>query len=141
QRSVTVKSEYRSGLSMIKEGRGEGNFGRFTIVVMATKPAKRRRSIEELDAFLKSGGFSRAKRPKGALQRQRSARDKQLAASKAKAKPVRRSAAAGKFEVIIADTKAWNQPWLVHGFSTRAGGFTNVFGPKRDLNLGLGKHD
>lgn len=98
-------------------------------------------SIAEIDKFLSAGGFSRAKRPKGALQRQRKARDKQLAASKAKAKPVRRTAAAGKFEVIIAESNAWNQPWLVHGFSTRAGGFTNVFGPKRDLNLGFGKHD
>ena len=99
------------------------------------------KSIDEIDRFLESGGFSRAKRPKGALKRRRTARDKQLAAAKAKAKPVRRGTATGKLEVIIADTKAWNQPWLVHGFSTRAGGFTSVFGTKGDLNLGFGKHD
>jgi YfiH family protein len=31
-------------------------------------------------------------------------------------------------------------PWLVHGFSTRVGGFTRVYG-KRDLNLGFTKDD
>ena len=103
--------------------------------------AKNHRSIQELDSFLASGGFSRAKRPKGALERQRTARDKQLKAAKAKAKPVRRGPAKEEFEVIIADSKAWNQPWLVHGFSTRAGGFTSVFGAKNDLNLGFGNHD
>src|SRR4051812_12206246 len=112
---------------MIKEGWQEGNF--FTVYnqVMAAKGAKTGRSIAELDEFLSKGGFSRAKRPKGALARQRNSRDKQLAASKAKAKPVRKQAAGNKFEVIIADSKAWNRPWLVHGFSTRAGGFSKVF--------------
>ncbi len=103
--------------------------------------ATRKKSLAELDKFLTKGGFTRAKRPKGALARQRSARDKQLAAAKAKARPARRAKPANKFEVIIADSKAWNQPWLVHGFSTRPGGFTRVFGPKGDLNLGFGKHD
>jgi polyphenol oxidase len=103
--------------------------------------ADKTRSLAQLDDFLTKGGFSRAKRPKGALARQRSARDKQLAAAKAKAKPVRKHAMAHKFEIIIADSKAWNQPWLVHGFSTRAGGFTSAFGMRGDLNLGFGKHD
>jgi len=31
-------------------------------------------------------------------------------------------------------------PWLVHGFSTRVGGFSRVYG-KRDLNLGFTKDD
>ena len=31
-------------------------------------------------------------------------------------------------------------PWLVHGFSTRVGGFSRVYG-KADLNLGFTKHD
>jgi purine-nucleoside/S-methyl-5'-thioadenosine phosphorylase / adenosine deaminase len=31
-------------------------------------------------------------------------------------------------------------PWLVHGFSTRAGGFSRVYG-NGDLNLGFTKHD
>src|ERR1700742_217907 len=31
-------------------------------------------------------------------------------------------------------------PWLVHGFSTRAGGFSRAYG-KGDLNLGLTKDD
>lgn len=100
-----------------------------------------KRAITEIDAFLSAGGFSRAKRPKGALKRQRKARDKQLKASKAMAKPVRRSSRTGKLELIIAGSKAWNQSWLVHGFSTRAGGFSSVFGRKDDLNLGFGKHD
>ena len=99
------------------------------------------RSIEQIDLFLRQGGFSRAKHPKGALQRQRTARDKQLAAAKSRTKPVSKKTSANKFDIIIADSKAWNQPWLIHGFSTRKGGFTNVFGPKGDLSLGFGKHD
>lgn len=126
---------------MIKEGGREGNFSTVYNQMMALKGAITQRSIKELDKFLAQGGFSRAKRPKGALQRQRTARDKQLAASKAKAKPVRRAPATGKFEIIIAGSKAWNQPWLVHGFSTRSGGFSKAFGGKKDLNLGFGKHD
>jgi polyphenol oxidase len=31
-------------------------------------------------------------------------------------------------------------PWLVHGFSTRVGGFTRIYG-KGDLNLGFTEHD
>ena len=31
-------------------------------------------------------------------------------------------------------------PWLVHGFSSRVGGFSRAYG-KRDLNLGFTKHD
>lgn len=106
---------------------------------MAPK-APKTRSVAEIDEFLASGGFSRAKRPKGALQRHRKARDNQLAAVKKKPRPLRKSSPA-KFEVIIAGSRAWNQPWLVHGFSTRTGGFTSVFGPKRDLDLGFDKHD
>src|SRR6185312_5178073 len=126
---------------MIKEGAQEGNFLTVYNQAMVSKGAKTGRSIAELDDFLAKGGFTRAKRPKGALARQRTARDKQLAASKAKTKPVRKRAAANRFEVIIADSAAWNQLSLVHGFSTRAGGFTSVFGQKGDLNLGFGKHD
>ena len=103
-----------------------------------TKPE---RTVAELDNFLAKGGFSRARRPNGALARQRTARDEQIKAAKAKTKPIRKKPTANHFEIIIADTKPWNQPWLVHGFSTRAGGFTTVFGPKGDLNLGFGKHD
>jgi hypothetical protein len=41
--------------------------------------------------------------------------------------------------VLRADPLA-RLPWLVHGFSTRGGGFSNVYGG-RALNLGFTKHD
>lgn len=42
-------------------------------------------------------------------------------------------------DVLRADSLA-EIPWLVHGFSTRAGGFSNVYGRKQ-LNLGFTTHD
>ena len=43
-------------------------------------------------------------------------------------------------EVLRPSNESWRQPWLVSGFSTRAGGFSTIFGG-RDLNLGLVRHD
>jgi YfiH family protein len=42
-------------------------------------------------------------------------------------------------DVLRADSLA-RIPWLVHGFSTRAGGFSKVYGRKQ-LNLGFTAHD
>src|SRR5215470_19040795 len=42
-------------------------------------------------------------------------------------------------DVLRADSLA-RIPWLMHGFSTRAGGFSNVYGRKQ-LNLGFTAHD
>jgi YfiH family protein len=42
-------------------------------------------------------------------------------------------------DVLRADSLA-RIPWLVHGFSTRAGGFSKVYGQKQ-LNLGFTPHD
>jgi YfiH family protein len=44
-----------------------------------------------------------------------------------------------KIDVLQADSLA-EIPWLVHGFSTRNGGFTRVYGEKA-LNLGFTAHD
>jgi YfiH family protein len=96
------------------------------------------KSIAELDKFLADGGFTRAKRPKGALERHRSQRDAELSPKRAKptVKPKRQT---NKLEILRAD---WNLPWLVHGFSTRTGGHSTAFGPDRkDLNLGISQHD
>jgi YfiH family protein len=41
---------------------------------------------------------------------------------------------------ILRATHLSKFPWLVHGFSTRPGGFSRVYG-KRDLNLGFTKED
>lgn len=51
------------------------------------------------------------------------------------------SPARGKttIDVLRADSLA-RIPWLVHGFSTRAGGFSNVYG-REQLNLGFTAHD
>lgn len=132
---------------MIKEAGQEGKKGLsvghfpFPMGVKIESMGAKIKSLKQIDDFLKDGGFSRAKRPKGALKRHRAERDKQLKAAKRKDKPARKRVTPARFEIIIAHSEAWNQPWLVHGLSTRAGGFTSVFGPKADLNLGFGKHD
>lgn len=45
---------------------------------------------------------------------------------------------AAKLEVLRAP--AFNLPWLVHGFSTRSGGVSDVYGAG-SLNLGITEHD
>lgn len=87
-------------------------------------------SIAAVDELLAAGGFRRAKRPKGALARQRGKRD-------ARKRPAR-LAAKKPLEVLRAE--GWDPDWLVHGFSTRTGGHSVVFGG-HDLNLGRQKHD
>jgi hypothetical protein len=85
--------------------------------------------LAEVDAWLASGGFTRAKNPKGALERARSQRTTDLQATRvaAKKQPSRKG-----IEVIQAN---WQWPWLLHGFSTRSGGVSTQFG-RKDLNLG-----
>lgn len=95
---------------------------------------KGKRTLAELDEFLSAAGFTRAKRPKGALKRSRNARDTRKAATK----PATKKNAEQKIELIRAT--GWNEKWLVHGFSTRAGGESTIFGG-RDLNLGLSTQD
>lgn len=51
-----------------------------------------------------------------------------------------RSAATKRPKVLTASNLA-KIPWLVHGFSTRIGGFTKVYGNKPSLNLGITKED
>ena len=41
---------------------------------------------------------------------------------------------------ILRATHLSKFPWLVHGFSTRQGGFSRAYG-NRDLNLGFTKED
>jgi hypothetical protein len=49
--------------------------------------------------------------------------------------------ASGKSKLIILCAKSLSVlPWLAHGFSTRAGGFSRVYG-EGDLNLGFTKDD
>lgn len=93
-------------------------------------PAPRR--LEEIDKFLAAGGFRRATRPKGALARSRAVRDERKTPRPAKAMSVPLQ----KIEVLRAPA----MKNVVHGFSTRTGGFSTVFGG-HDLNLGLVKHD
>ncbi len=50
-----------------------------------------------------------------------------------------RSKATNKLKILRAE-KLSAIPWLVHGFSTRAGGFSRAYG-KSDLNLGFTKDD
>jgi YfiH family protein len=87
------------------------------------------KQIQDVDAWLKSGGFTRAKKPKGALKRSRDLRTDDARDARA------RKAAKGSgkdIEVIRAD---WEWKWLAHGFSTRTGGVSTTFG-RKDLNLG-----
>jgi YfiH family protein len=91
---------------------------------------KEKRTLAELDAFLAHGGFSRAKNPKHALKRSRNARDTRKQAT----------VPAKKTEVELIRAAGWNEKWLIHGFSTRAGGASTLFGGG-DLNLGLSTQD
>jgi YfiH family protein len=44
--------------------------------------------------------------------------------------------------VAVLNVPEWNDlPWLVHGFSTRAGGRTTAYGRTGDLNLGFTEED
>lgn len=88
-----------------------------------------KRTLAEIDEFLAQGGFSRAKNPKHALKRSRTARDSRKKA----AAPAKKA----KLEVIQAP---WLEKWIAHGFSTRGGGASTLFGG-RDLNLGLSVND
>ena len=81
------------------------------------------------DAWLASGGFSRAKIPKGALKRSRDRRTDD--ARDARARKATKSVSKD-IELIRAD---WEWQWLAHGFSTRTGGVSTAFG-RNDLNLG-----
>src|SRR5437588_701946 len=61
---------------------------------------------------------------------------KQLKSSRQRGK-----GSAKKIEVIRPTSPAWQQPWLVSGFSTRKSGFSTAFGQKDDLNLGVASAD
>jgi polyphenol oxidase len=88
------------------------------------------KGIAAVDDFLAAGGFRHAKRPQGALARERVKRDARKKSSSA-SRPEK------PLEVLQA---GWHQPWLRHGFSTRTGGYSTIFGG-HDLNLGMQKHD
>jgi hypothetical protein len=92
--------------------------------------------LEELDLWLASGGFTRAKNPRGALQRSRSIRTSDVVAARRQSAHKQAKADKRAIEIIRAE---WPWPWLVHGFSTRTGGVSTAFG-RKDLNLG-GSHD
>ncbi len=59
--------------------------------------------------------------------------------TKTKANKKRTSPKIARVRVLTAQTLA-EVPWLVHGFSTRPGGFTTAYG-KPSLNLGITKED
>ena len=105
---------------------------------MTRKPkADSEASIAAIDDFLAAGGFRRAKRPKGALARERGKRD---ARKKQVRQALQSSKKTSKKPLEVLRAPGWEQEWLVHGFSTRAGGHSKVFGG-HDLNLGMQKHD
>jgi YfiH family protein len=98
--------------------------------MMAKEPSKK--DLAELDTWLASGGFSRAKKPKGALKRARSPRKEILS----RRGPTITVAA----PLLILRPETWRWRWLRSGFSTRPGGHSTCFGG-HDLNLGFQKHD
>lgn len=89
-------------------------------------------SIAAVDEFLSAGGFRRAARPQGALARERGKRAARL-------RP-QREALSPKKPIEVLRAPGLSASWLVHGFSTRTGGHSTVFGG-HDLNLGMQKHD
>jgi YfiH family protein len=52
--------------------------------------------------------------------------------------PTRTAARTSKIEILKSEI--FNLPWLVHGFSTRTGGYSAAYGGS-SLNLGFTKHD
>jgi len=86
--------------------------------------------VVETDDLVASGGMKRAKNPGGALQRARKSRD-------ARVEPKRNGRVRKTAKIEILRARGWKKefPWLVHGFSTRTGGVSTVFGGN-DLNLG-----
>lgn len=89
-------------------------------------------AIAAVDEFLAAGGFRRGRQPKGALARERGKRD-------ARQSP-RRAPAARRKPVEVLRAPGWHEKWLVHGFSTRTGGYSTAFGGN-DLNLSRQKLD
>jgi len=55
-------------------------------------------------------------------------------------KSTREAAAKTKAGLNVSRAPSFNLPWLVHGFSTRKGGVSDVYG-KGSLNLGITEHD
>lgn len=55
-------------------------------------------------------------------------------------KPRRETGSATKSTIEILRSEVLDFPWLVHGFSTRVGGYSAAYGGS-SLNLGLTKHD
>jgi len=99
------------------------------------KNVKQNKLVVETDRFLANGGMKRAKMPCGALVRARNVRDARVEPKKPSAKK-----ATSKVEVVKAADWEKRFPWMVHGFSTRSGGVSTVFGGK-DLNLGFSTSD
>ena len=88
--------------------------------------------LQELDIWLAQGGFSRAKRPKGALERSRKNRSSDVAVARRTSAAKQAKSHPRRIEILHAD---WDWPWLIHGFSMRTGGVSTAFG-RKDLNLG-----
>ena len=99
------------------------------------KSAKQKKLVVDTDKFLASGGMKRAKTPGGALVRARKVRDARVEPKKAVVKK-----STSKIDVVKAADWGEKFPWMVHGFSTRTGGVSTVFGGK-DLNLGFSSSD
>jgi polyphenol oxidase len=91
------------------------------------------KDIASIDRFLSEGGFRRAANPKGALGRSRSDRDKRNNPKKASPFTIKK-------QLRVVKVPGWGPEWLIHGFSTRSGGYSTVFGGN-DLNLGFVKQD
>src|SRR3954447_3981133 len=92
--------------------------------------AGRKNDIAELDAWLKQGGFVRAKRPYGALKRARDQRDARLNELVATAKaptpvPAKKEPFAQGIQTLRPD--GWDFSGVAAGFSTRSGGKSTAF--------------
>lgn len=90
--------------------------------------------LRELDALFSSGGLQHSRRKRKAAG---SGAPKRAAIGATAAKPSRQRGGATQ----VLRVPEWKQyGWLIHGFSTRAGGVSTVYRPGKksgDMNLGL----
>jgi purine-nucleoside/S-methyl-5'-thioadenosine phosphorylase / adenosine deaminase len=106
--------------------------------VKATKPSHRKPVVSDVasvDALIRVAGLVRSGRT-GQFARSRAERGERVSPDELKRPLSPRTVADNGVQLFqVAD---WNQtPWLWHGFSTRLGGLSSVYGSDGELNLGF----
>ena len=112
-----------------------------------TSPQSNSARIKELDALFQRGGLTRSPHKKPTTTRKGAAKKKTLRSEEKARRPSRGASKKPAIKALGPDilrVPQWQQyDWLLHGFSTRAGGVSTVYQPGDrkqkcgELNLGL----